>query len=141
MLFSLQRQCRAVGRMPVLPYLQFSVEEASSITCLTHWSNLKARLVGRLLQFDPLTGAGRLEAVGEGTVTSIGLSFALVLDAVIDWLTEGILVQVFGELQVLKGKPLVRVHLASLCRGLDCEAYYRAVCRIQSFLPCNVRRH
>ena len=127
--------------MPVLPYLQFSVEEASSITCLTHWSNLKARLVGRLLQFDPLTGSGRLEAVGEGTVTSIGLSFALVLDAVIDWLTEGILVQVFGELQVLKGKPLVRVHLASLCRGLDTAAYYRAVCRIQSFLPCNVRRH
>ena len=127
--------------MPVLPYLQFSVEEASSITCLTHWSNLKARLVGRLLQFDPLTGAGRLEAVGEGTVTSIGLSFALVLDAVIDWLTEGILVQVLGELKVLKGKPLVRVHLASAARGLDCAAYYRAVCRIQSFLPCNVRRH
>ena len=127
--------------MPVLPYLQFSVEEASSITCLTHWSNLKARLVGRLSQFDPLTGAGRLEALGEGTVTSIALSFALVLDAVIDWLTEGILVQVFGELQVLKGKPLVCVHLASGCRGLDASAYYRAVCRIQSFLPCNVRRH
>ena len=127
--------------MPVLPYLQFSVEEASSITCLTHWSNLKARLVGRLSQFDPLTGAGRLEALGEGTVTSIALSFALVLDAVIDWLTEGILVQVFGELQVLKGKPLVCVHLASGCRGLDASAYYHAVCRIQSFLPCNVRRH
>jgi len=127
--------------MPFLPYLQFSVEEASSITCLTHWSNLKARLVGRLSQFDPLTGAGRLEAVGEGTVTSIALSFALVLDALIDWLTEGILVQVFGELQVLKGKPLVCVHLASGCRGLDASAYYRAVCRIQSFLPCNVRRH
>ena len=127
--------------MSVLPYLQFSVEEASSITCLTHWSNLKARLVGRLLQFDPLTGSGRLEAVGEGTVTSIGLSFALVLDAVIDWLTEGILVEVFGELQLSQqSKPLVSVHLASGCRGLDCAAYYRAICRIQSYLPCNVRR-
>ena len=128
--------------MPVLPYLQFSVEEASSITCLTHWSNLKARLVGRLSHFDPLTGAGRLEAVGEGTVASIALSFALVIDSVIDWLTEGILVEVFGELQLSQqSKPLVSVHLASSCRGLDCAAYYRAVCRIQSYLPCNVRRH
>ena len=128
--------------MPVLPYLQFSGEEASSITCLTHWSNLKARLVGRLSHFDPLTGAGRLEAVGEGTVASIALSFALVIDSVIDWLTEGILVEVFGELQLSQqSKPLVSVHLASSCRGLDCAAYYRAVCRIQSYLPCNVRRH
>ena len=128
--------------MPVLPYLQFSVEEASSITCLTHWSNLKARLVGRLSHFDPLTGAGRLEAVGEGTVASIALSLALVIDSVIDWLTEGILVEVFGELQLSQqSKPLVSVHLASSCRGLDCAAYYRAVCRIQSYLPCNVRRH
>ena len=128
--------------MPVLPYLQFSVEEASSITCLTHWSNLRARLVGRLSSFDPLTGAGRLEAVGEGTVASIALSFALVIDSVIDWLTEGVLVQVFGELQLShQSKPLVSVHLASGCRGLDCAAYYRAVCRIQSYLPCNVRRH
>jgi len=128
--------------MPVLPYLQFSVEEASSITCLTHWSNLKARLVGRLSHFDPLTGAGRLEAVGEGTVASIALSFALVIDSVIDWLTEGVLVQVFGELQLShQSKPLVSVHLASGCRGLDCAAYYRAVCRIQSYLPCNVRRY
>ena len=128
--------------MPILPYLQFSVEEASSITCLTHWSNLKARLVGRLSHFDPLTGAGRLEAVGEGTVASIALSFALVIDSVIDWLTEGVLVQVFGELQLSQqSKPLVSVHLASSCRGLDCAAYYRAVCRIQSYLPCNVRRH
>ena len=128
--------------MPVLPYLQFSVEEASSITCLTHWSNLRARLVGRLSSFDPLTGAGRLEAVGEGTVASIALSFALVIDSVIDWLTEGVLVQVFGELQLShQSKPLVSVHLASGCRGLDCAAYYRAVCRIQSYLPCNVRRY
>ena len=128
--------------MPILPYLQFSVEEASSITCLTHWSNLRARLVGRLSHFDPLTGAGRLEAVGEGTVASIALSFALVIDSVIDWLTEGILVQFFGELQLSQqSKPLVSVHLASGCRGLDCAAYYRAVCRIQSYLPCNVRRH
>jgi len=92
------------------------------------------------LNFDPLTGAGRLEAVGEGTVASIALSFALVLDSVIDWLTEGILVQVFGELQLSQSKPLVSVHLASGCRGLDCAAYYRAICRIQSYLPCNVRR-
>ena len=128
--------------MPVLPYLQFSVEEASSITCLTHWSNLRARLVGRLSHFDPLTGAGRLEAVGEGTVASIALSFSLVIDSVIDWLTEGVLVQVFGELQLSQqSKPLVSVHLASGCRGLDCAAYYRAVCRIQSYLPCNVRRY
>ena len=126
--------------MPVLPYLQFSVEEASSITCLTHWSNLRARLVGRLSQFDPLTGAGRLEAVGEGTVASIALSFALVIDSVIDWLTEGILVQVFGELQLSKSKPLVSVHLASSCRGLDCAAYYRAVCRIQSYFFPNLWR-
>ena len=141
MLFSLQRQCWAAGRMPVLPYLQFSVEEASSITCLSHWSNLKARLVGRLVHFDPLTGAGLLEAVGEGTAASIALSFALVLDAVIDWLSEGVLVKVLGELQLSQGKPVVNVHLVSDCRGLDCAAYYRAVCRIQSFLPCNVRRH
>ena len=80
--------------MSVLPYLQFSVEEASSITCLDHWSNLRARLVGRLMRFDPLNGAGRLEAVGEGTNTSITLSFALILDSVTDWLSQGVLLQV-----------------------------------------------
>jgi len=126
--------------MSVLPYLQFSVEEASSITCLDHWSNIRARLVGRLMRFDPLTGAGRLEAIGEGTGANIALSFALILDSVSDWLSQGVLLQVFGELHLYQGKTVVNVHLASDARGLDCAAYYRAVCRIQSHLPCNVHR-
>ena len=83
--------------MSVLPYLQFSVEEASSITCLDHWSNIRARLVGRLMRFDPLTGAGRLEAIGEGTGANIALSFAHILDSVSDWLSQGVLLQVMFE--------------------------------------------
>ena len=48
--------------------------------------------------------------------------------------------QVFGELHLYQGKTVVNVHLASDARGLDCAAYYRALCRIQSHLPCNVHR-
>ena len=96
--------------MSVLPYLQFSVEEASSITCLDHWSNLRARLVGRLMRFDPLTGAGRLEAVGEGTGANIALSFALILDSVTDWLSQGVLLQVIDY--------LLRARAAEICTNI-----------------------
>ena len=91
--------------MSVLPYLQFSVEEASSITCLDHWSNIRARLVGRLMRFDPLTGAGRLEAIGEGTGANIALSFALILDSVSDWLSQGVLLQVMFEFTTVWQPP------------------------------------
>ena len=53
---------------------------------------------------------------------------------------NGCSAQVFGELHLYQGKTVVNVHLASDARGLDCAAYYRAVCRIQSHLPCNVHR-
>ena len=57
------------------------------------------------MRFDPLTGAGRLEAIGEGTGANIALSFALILDSVSDWLSQGVLLQVMFEFTTVWQPP------------------------------------
>lgn len=126
--------------MPVLPYLPFTVEEAASVTCLAHWSNTRARVVGRVVAWSPGAAEAELEAQGEGEVAQVRACLAAVVDGVLPWLEVGALVQVLGELQVHQGAPVLAAHLVRPCRGLDPRAYYRAVCRVQSRLPCNVRR-
>jgi hypothetical protein len=61
------------------PYLQFTVEEAASVVALAHWTNTRARLVGRLAGFDPGTGRGRLAAAGEGVTAQVTGSDSLPL--------------------------------------------------------------
>jgi len=122
-----------------LPYLPFSVEEVASISRLDHWSNCKCRVVGRLIGLDQGTSRGRLGAVGEGVQATIRVCFKALQDSEnLTSLQVGQLVQVLGELEMYKGDPIVRVHIVREKRGLDCEAYYRAVCRVQGHLPVNV---
>ena len=44
------------------------------------------------------------------------------------------------QLEMFRGDPILRVHIVRPMQGLDTEAYFRAVCRIQSQLPCNINR-
>ena len=84
------------------------------------------------------------------TGAQVRVCLAAVVDGVLPWLEVGALVQVgnhltspvvqvLGELQVHQGRPVLAAHLVRPVRGIDCRAYYRAVCRVQSRLPCNVR--
>ena len=124
------------------PYLPFSVEEVASITCLDHWSNCKARVLGRLLGWDQGTHRGRLGAVGEGIQAVIRICFKALQDSeALNCLQTGQVIQVLGELEMYRGDPIVRVHIVRDKRGVDTEAYYRALCRIQSHLPVNVDRN
>ena len=123
------------------PYLPFSVEEVASITSLDHWSNCKARVLGRLLGWDQGTHRGRLGAVGEGIQAVIRICFKALQDSdVLNCLESGQIIQVLGELEMYRGDPIVRVHILREKRGVDAEAYYRALCRVQSHLPVNVDR-
>lgn len=122
------------------PYLPFTVEEASSVTSLVHWSNSRARVVGRLVEWTAASGRGRLVAVGEGVLASLALCFSLVQDRVGGVLEVGSLLQVLGQLEVERETPVLKVHIVRQVKGLECSAHYRAVCRIQSHLPCNIRR-
>ena len=125
--------------LPLAPYLPFSLEEVASITTLDHWSNCKARVLGRLLGWDQATGRGRLGAVGEGVQAVVRVCFKALEDSeTLTILQAGQVVQVLGELEMYRGDPIVRVHILRERRGLDCEAYYRAVCRVQGHLPVNV---
>lgn len=128
--------------MPSLaPYLPFSVEEVASITTLDHWSNCKARVLGRLLGWDQGTQRGRLGAVGEGVQAVIRVCFkALQESESLNSLQVGQVIQVLGELEMYRGDPIVRVHILRDKRGVDSEAYYRALCRVQGHLPVNIER-
>lgn len=128
--------------MPSLaPYLPFSVEEVASITTLDHWSNCKARVLGRLLGWDQGTHRGRLGAVGEGVQAVIRVCFkALQESESLNSLQVGQVIQVLGELEMYRGDPIVRVHILRDKRGVDSEAYYRALCRVQGHLPVNIER-
>jgi hypothetical protein len=128
--------------MPQLaPYLPFSVEEVASITTLDHWSNCKARVLGRLLGWDQGTQRGRLGAVGEGLQAVIRVCFkALQESDSLNSLQVGQVIQVLGELEMYKGDPIVRIHILRDKKGVDSEAYYRALCRVQGHLPVNVER-
>lgn len=59
------------GGMPALPYLPFTVEEAASVTCLAHWSNARARVVGRVAAWSPAAAGAELGAQGEGEVAQV----------------------------------------------------------------------
>jgi len=129
--------------MPVvLPYLPFSVEEVASVTGLDHWSNCKARVLGKLQGWDSNTLRGRLAAVGEGVNALIRVCFkALQESDSLNNLYVGQIVQIFGEIEMYRGDPIVRVHIIRDKRGIDCEAYYKSLCRIQGHLPLNVQRY
>ena len=126
---------------PLAPYLPFSVEEVASIITLDHWSNCKARVLGRLLGWDQGTQRGRLGAVGEGVQAVIRVCFKGLQESdSLNSLQVGQVIQVLGELEMYKGDPIVRIHILRDKRGVDSEAYYRALCRVQGHLPVNVER-
>ena len=121
------------------PYLPFTVEEVACIQSLDQWANCRARVVGRVLAIDLGTSRGRLASVGEGVAAIIRICFRAVPDQA-GQLGRGAVVQLLGQLDMFRGDPILRVHIVRPMPGLDTEAYYRAVCRIQSHLPCNIRR-
>ena len=53
---------------------------------------------------------------------------------------SGRTVQVLGELAVPEEGVVLKARLCRDMTGLDCAAHYRAVTRIQSHLPLNIRR-
>ena len=122
------------------PYLPFTLEEVACIQTLDNWSNCKARVVGRVQGVDLGTSRGRLCSVGEGVQAVVRVCFKNIPDQVAG-LGRGQIVQCLGELEMFRGDPLLRVHIVRHRSGLDTEAYYRSVVRLQSHLPCNIRRH
>ena len=132
-------KCSMLSCDKVLPYLPFTLEEVACIRSLDNWSNCKARVVGRVTGLDPATCRGRLTSAGEGITAVIRICLKAIPDKVLD--TErGDLVQCLGQLEMFRGDPILRVHILRSMTGLDTEAYYRAVCRIQPELPCNIIR-
>ena len=129
---------RAVKQKP--PYLPFSVEEIACVTTLDDWTNCKVKVVGRLTELDPATGLGKLAAVGEGIKATIVVSLKEAVEEGSDVGGAGQLLQVLGRLEIRRRQAVLMVHIVKRVSGLDTEAYYRAVCRIQSFLPINIRR-
>ena len=125
--------------MSSLPYLPFTLEEVACIQSLDHWTNCKARVVGRLQAIDLATSRGRLASVGEGVLAVVRICFRAVPDK-LEAVGRGQIVQLLGQLEMFRGDPILRVHIVRPMTGLDTEAYYRAVCRVQSFLPCNIQR-
>ena len=129
---------RAVKQKP--PYLPFSVEEIACVKSLADWTNCKAKVVGRLTEFDLPTGLGRLAAAGEGIKATILVNLKGAVEEGAD-VGVGQILQVLGRLEIHRpGQPVLMVHIVKRVPGLDTEAYYRAVCRVQSFLPVNIQR-
>ena len=122
------------------PYLPLTLEEVACIRSLDSWSNTKARVVGRVTGLDPGTCRGRLTSAGEGITAVIRICLRAIPDKVQDT-QRGELVQCLGQLEMFRGDPILRVHILRSMTGLDTEAYYRAVCRIQPELPCNIVRN
>jgi len=126
------------------PYLPFSIEEISQVTSVEHWSNRRVRVVGRLTAYDPGTSRGRLAGEGEGISSSVRVSFFFLLEGnpnhpKANLLTTGSLIQVLGEVDLFKNEPMVSAHIIKDMLGLDTSAYHRALDRIQSFLPLNIK--
>ena len=129
---------RAVKQKP--PYLPFSVEEIACVRSLADWTNCKAKVVGRLTEFDLATGLGRLAGAGEGIKATILVNLKGAVEEGRSDVGAGHLLQVLGQLEIYRGQPVLMVHIVKIVTGLNTEAYYRAVCRIQSFLPVNIKR-
>ena len=128
---------RAVKQKP--PYLPFSLEEIACVRTLEDWTNCKVKVVGRFTEYDPATGLGKLAAVGEGIKATIVVSLKGAVEEGTD-VGVGQLLQVLGRLEIHRRQPVLMVYIVKRVPGLQPEAYYRAVCRVQSFLPVNIRR-
>ena len=131
---------RAVKQKP--PYLPFSLEEIACVRTLDDWTNCKVKVVGRFTEFDPATELGKLAAVGEGIKATILVSLKGALEEGEEGADVGVgqLLQVLGRLEIHRRQPVLMVHIVKRVPGLQPEAYYRAVCRVQSFLPVNIKR-
>ena len=121
------------------PYLPFSVEEIACVRTLDDWTNCKAKVVGRLTEFDLATGLGRLAAVGEGIKATVLVNLKGAVEEGTD-VGVGQILQLLGRLEIHRVGLVLMVHILKKVPGLDTEAYYRAVCRVQSFLPVNIQR-
>ena len=128
---------RAVKQKP--PYLPFSLEEIACVRTLDDWTNCKVKVVGRFTEFDPGTGLGKLAAAGEGIKATILVNLKGAVEEGSD-VGLGQILQVLGRLEIQRRQPVLMVHILKRVPGLDTEAYYRAVCRVQSFLPVNIQR-
>jgi len=133
--------------MAPLPYLPMSLEEVASVRCLDNWTNVKVRFIGRVTHFENSSCVGKLAAIGEGTEAWVRVSFTAVLDSIkkydsqVGKLTHpGSVIQVLGTIEVHNNIPFVRAHIVRDYLGIDAEAYYRAVDRIQPYLPRNIKR-
>ena len=107
------------------PYLPFTLEEVACIQSLDHWTNCKAKVVGRLQGVDLATSRGRLSSVGEGVQAVIRVCFKSIPDK-IETVSRGSIVQLCGQLEMFRGDPILRVHIVRPMTGLDTEAHYRA---------------
>jgi len=124
------------------PYLFFSLEEISQVKCVDNWSNRHVRVLGRITTFQPLTCHAKLTSEGEDIVSSIKVSFLSFFEGEPSRQTElikvGSLVQVLGQVDVVKDEPMINAHIVKDMLGLDTSSYAKAVDRIQPYLPINI---
>jgi len=94
-----------------------------------------------LTKFDPGTCRGIVAGEGEGVKASVKVSFVVVCgnELNLSLVRVGSLLQILGEVEIFKHQPIIVAHILQDMLGLDAEAYYRAVDRVQPFLPVNVQ--
>ena len=92
-----------------------------------------------MTEFDLATGLGRLAAVGEGIKATVLVNLKGAVEEGTD-VGVGQILQLLGRLEIHRAGLVLMVHILKKVPGLDTEAYYRAVCRVQSFLPVNIQR-
>jgi len=116
------------------PYVPFSVEEVSLVKTLSVWSNHNVRVIGRA---SPANNADynlwSLVSIGEE-----GGPFSIFVDMkLVNFPSPDCLIQVFGELQILKNNP-TPIILAKFFRdfsSVDIFYHSKAVEELKKYIP------
>jgi len=100
-------------------------------------------VVGRITTLDLATCVAVISSEGEEILSDIKVSFSSFFQGEPSSQTrlikDGSLIQILGEVDLLKeGEPIIHAHIVKDMLGLDTTAYYRAVDRIQPYLPINI---
>ncbi|XP_043245811.1 uncharacterized protein LOC122393654 [Amphibalanus amphitrite] len=112
-------------------HVRTSLEELSCVVTTTGWPSLRLRALGWLRGYQVATNSGYLESVGE----PLGPHTVPVDLRLVDSPPANKLVEVFGELQIVDGRPCILAKFFSEADGVDATLYHRATQKLADRYP------
>jgi len=112
----------------MLPYVMHSIQELSVVDDLSHWANLNVQFIGKLTDCDGAFVCGCIE---KNSPATIAVDFSLTSDIP----PRNSTVRIWGELELSRNTPLVKVKISRTVQSVDIPLYRKSLIIRYNFTP------